>query len=172
MLFDPDCNLCAGDVPFTEKGAILTVRWSKVIQFKERILHIPLPKIVDSPICPSTALLHLTLDSPPCSNPVSLFHYTLVGASNVPLTHNQFTDKLRACLSVVGLDATKFSGHSFRKGGDTFALQCGLPVNLIKLHGDWRSNACERYLEPSLSLRKQVAKTMGFTVGSLSLSGH
>ena len=73
LLFDPGRNLCANDVQFTDEGVILTVRWSKVIQFKERVLHIPLPKIPNSPFCPSTALLQLTLENPPCSRPVPLF---------------------------------------------------------------------------------------------------
>lgn len=170
LLFDPERNLCAGDVQFTLNGAVLTVRWSKVIQFKERILHIPLPKIPNSPFCPSTALLRLTLESPPCARPTPLFRYSWLGASNVPMTHHQFTDKLMACLVAVGLDASKYSGHSFRRGGAQFALQCGLPVDLIKVQGDWRSNACERYLEPSFELRKQVAQTMGSSVGAVSSS--
>ena len=44
LLFDPGHNLCASasDAHFTLDGAILTgVRWSKVIQFRECILHIP-----------------------------------------------------------------------------------------------------------------------------------
>lgn len=166
VLFDPAKNLCASDINFTLEGAVLTVRWSKVIQFRERILQIPLPKIPSSPFCPSTALLQLTLESPSCSRPTPLFRYTWMGASNVPLTHKQFTDKLQACLGLVGLDASKYSGHSFRRGGASFALQCGLPIDLIKVQGDWRSNACERYLEPSFELRKQVAQTMGSSVGT------
>lgn len=167
LLFDPARNLCADDVHFTLTGAVLTVRWSKVIQFKERILHIPLPKIPDSPYCPSTALLQLTLESPPCALPVPLFRYTWLGASNVPLTQHQFTEKLKTCLAGLGLDSSQYSGHSFRRGGAQFALQCGLSIELIKLQGDWRSNACERYLEPSFELRKQVSETMGASVGAV-----
>ena len=167
LLFDPDRNLCADDVQFTLNGTVLQVRWSKVIQFKERVLHIPLPKIPNSPFCPSTALLQLTLESPPCSHPVPLFRYTWMGASNVPLTQHQFTEKLKTCLTKMGLDASQYSGHSFRRGGAQFALQCGLSTELIKLQGDWRSNACERYLEPSFELRKQVSETMGASVGAV-----
>lgn len=161
ILFDPSRHLCAGDVQFTPEGAILKVRWSKVIQFRERTLYIPLPKIPNSPFCPSAALLMVTLGNQPCPRPVPLFRYHFGGADNVPLTHSQFTQKLHASLSACGIQAAKYSGHSFRRGGATFALQCGLPINLIKLQGDWSSNACERYLEPSLQLRKQVANTMG-----------
>ena len=64
----------------------------------------------------------------------------------------------------------KYSGHSFRRGGASFALQCGLPIDLIKVHGDWHSNACEHYLEPSFELRKQVEQAMGSSVGALNPS--
>ena len=108
-----------------------------------------------------------TLESPPCSHPVPLFRYTWMGASNVPLTQHQFTEKLKTCLTKMGLDASQYSGHSFRRGGAQFALQCGLSTELIKLQGDWKSNACERYLEPSFELRKQVSETMGASVGAV-----
>ena len=161
ILFDPLRHLCASDVEFTQEGAVLTVRWSKVIQFKERILHIPLPRIQNSPFCPSSALLALSLESPSCPSPVPLIRYCSHEATNVPLTHRLFTARLRSCLAEAGYPAASFSGHSFRRGGASFALQCGLPVELIKLQGDWNSNAYERYLQPSFNLRRKLANTMG-----------
>ena len=159
--FDPSRHLCAKDVQFTTEGAILTVRWSKVIQFRERLLHIPLPKIPNSPFCPSTALLHLMLENPVRSFSVPLFRYSFAGASHIPLTYKQFSDKLHHCLGAIGIQPSDYSGHSFRRGGASYALQCGLPTDLIKLQGDWSSNAYERYLHPSFELRKQVAGKMG-----------
>lgn len=167
ILFDPKRHLCASDAQFTADGAVLTVRWSKVIQFRERILHIPLPKIGNSPFCPSTALLHLNLENPICPIPVPLIRYCSPGASNVPLTHKLFTQKLHICLAACGFHASMYSGHSFRRGGASYALECGLPVDLIKLQGDWNSNAYERYLQPSLNLRKKVATTMGSSASKI-----
>ena len=132
LLFDPLRNLCANDVQFRLDGAVLTVWWSKVIQFQERIWHIPLPRIPNSPLCPSTALLCLTLESPPCTCPTPLFHYTWMGAANVPLNQKQFTEKLQACLKCIGLDSSKYSGHSLRRDGASFCLfvlRLYVPVN-------------------------------------------
>lgn len=157
--FDPSRHLCASDVQFTPEGAVLIVRWSKVIQFRERVLRIPLPRISDSPLCPSMALLRMMLDLPHGSNSVPLFRFW--ENTHSPLTQAQFTVKLHSCLKAMGVDPRKYSGHSFRRGGATFALQCGLPVDLIKIQGDWNSNAYERYLQPSLDMRKRVASTMG-----------
>ena len=73
--FDPSKHLCAHDVEFIPEGVILSIRWSKVIQYRECILHIPLPKIKDSPFCPSTSLLGLTIECPAGSTPVPLFRF-------------------------------------------------------------------------------------------------
>ena len=135
MLFDPCRHLCVTDVKFTASGAVLTVRWSKVIQFQERFLHIPLPKIPNSPLCPSTALLRLTLENPQCVRPPPVFRYTWMGAVNVPTTQQQFSEKLQVCLDTIGLDSSKCSSHSLRRGGASFALQCDLSVDLIKIQG-------------------------------------
>ena len=158
--FDPSRNLCTSDVEFQGEGVVLTVRWSKVIQFRERTLRIPLPKIKNSLFCPSTALLGLCLTCPSQEGPAPLFRY-IENGTPVTLTQAKFVSKLRQSLADLGFPADQYSGHSFRRGGAQFALQCGLPVELIKLQGDWNSNAHERYLQPSFVLRRKVASTLG-----------
>ena len=136
------------------------MRWSKTIQFRQKTLQVPLPRIKNSPFCPSAALM-LCLSSHPSSNsPSTLFSYSALGGT-IPLTHTAFVSYLKKCLLKIGLDPSQFSGHSFRRGGAFFALQCGIPADWIKLQGDWASNAYERYLDPSLSLRKQLASKIG-----------
>ena len=139
---------------------MLTVRWSKVNQFRERILRIPLPKINNSLFCPSTALLGLCLTCPSQEGPSSLFLYVEIG-SPVALTQAKFVSKLCQSLADLGFPADQYSGHSFRRWGAQFALQCGLLMELIKLQGDWNSNAYKRYLQPSFGLRRKVASTLG-----------
>ena len=67
-----------------------------------------------------------------------------------------------------GQQADKFMGHSFRRGGASFGLQCGLPPDLIKLQGDWNSNAYERYLQPLFGLRQDVAYKLGLATEKLT----
>ena len=43
---------------------------------------------------------------------------------------------LRAFLCQLGIDASQYAGHSFKRGGASFAHQAGLPVDMIKLLGD------------------------------------
>ena len=165
--FDPARHLCAHDAQFTPKGVVLTVRWSKVIQFRERKLLIPLPHISRSVFCPSSALLTLFLDCPVPCTPAPLFRYRTEAMVAV-LTQVTFASKLRDCLQKLGYPADRFSGHSFRRGGASFGVQCGLPPDLIKLQGDWNSNAYERYLQPSFGLRQDVAYRLGLAAENLT----
>ena len=64
-----------------------------------------------------------------------------------PLTHRLFVETLRYCLSKIGVDPSMFSGHSFRRGGATFAHRMDVPPLLIKLMGDWSSDAYMAYVE-------------------------
>ena len=159
--FDPTRHLCATDVQFTSEGAVLSVRWSKVIQFQQRLLKITLPKIPNSHFSPSSALLCIYLDIPHQSAPHPLFSYHTSERLVVPLTISSFSQKLQICMTALGIPPDRYSGHSLRRGGATFALQCGLPVDLIKIQGDWKSNCVERYLESSFPLRKKVADSKG-----------
>ena len=164
--FDPTKHLCSTDAQFTPQGVVLTVRWSKVIQFRERQLLIPLPLIPNCVFCPSTALLASYLECSSANTPVPLFRFCN-GSDPLVLTQGIFTARLRECLDSLGYPSSKFSTHSFRRGGASFGLQCGLPTDLIKLQGDWNSNAYERYLQPSFALRKQVALKLGAETSKL-----
>ena len=72
-----------------------------------------------------------------------------------------FITHLRLCLRKLGLNPSCYSGHSFRRGGASFALQCGIPAEWIRLQGDWSSDAYQRYLDPSFDLRRRLATVMG-----------
>ena len=39
-----------------------------------------------------------------------------------------------------------YSSHSLRRDGASWAIQCGIPSDIIKLMGDWKSDAYLRYL--------------------------
>ena len=62
---------------------------------------------------------------------------------------------LKCCVSSIGEDPTHFSSRSFRKGGATFAFNCGAPIEFIKAQGDWKSDASLVYL--TLSSSKKLA---------------
>ncbi|VDI59236.1 Hypothetical predicted protein [Mytilus galloprovincialis] len=156
--FDPDRHLSRHNVFFREDGVLLRISKSKTIQFAERCLDIPLPAIKNSPLCPSQALLLNFKMVPAVQTPSPAFLYQN-GEDTIPLTYAVFLARLKTVLSIIGFDASLYSGHSFRRGGATFAFQCGVPGELIQSQGDWKSDAYKGYLDPSPSYRLHVMKT-------------
>ena len=70
------------------------------------------------------------------------------------LTYATFKTKLKRALDRCGYDSSRFSGHSFRGGGASFALHCGLPNDYIKLHADWKLTGYElTLLRPCTALQ-------------------
>ena len=120
------------------------------------------------PLCPAQALI-LSLrrcNSPTCA---PLFSY-LAPCGWLPLSASLFQLKLSQCLATIKFNPAEYSGHSFRRGGATFTLECGFPVDIINAQGDWASNSYERYLNPSWSMGKHLAATLGKRV--VHVTGH
>ena len=140
------------DVSFTESGAALRVYRTKTIQFKQRVLEIPLPFIPNSVLCPVTALTNYFCTVPTlASSP--LFIVTL-GGSFRPLLATHYNRFFKTCITTVRLKPDNFSSHSFHQGGATFAFNCGAPTEFIKAQGDWHSDAYLVYLK--LSTKKKL----------------
>jgi hypothetical protein len=141
----PEMGLCRSDlINMTADSFVLVVRRSKTNQFGRRTHQIPFVVCSDSSICPVRAVLvHLTSSKlPPASN---LFSFVQGGRATV-LCHTAFVAKLRRGLSVLGLNPSLYSADSLRRGGCTMGFEAGLSVIDLKMRGDWRSNAVERYL--------------------------
>ena len=51
---------------------------------------------------------------------------------------------MREALRQAGVDASKFAGHSFRRGAATTALEKVISDATIKMLGRWRSEAYTR----------------------------
>ena len=155
--FDPAKNLSPGDIIIRPWGLVICVRWSKTIQFRERQLLIPVMRLTQGhPLCPVKAYeRHISL-FPATPNSPAFLRSSSGHAS--PITHNEFTAMLRKALGHAGFPASKFSGHSFRRGGATYAFRCGAPVELISLQGDWSSDAVLLYIAQPLERRLSVAK--------------
>ena len=142
--FNPSQHLRRRDIMFFANWAIVINRWSKTIQFSQRILTIPLPRIDQHPLCPYTALKHaFNLVPAPLSGPAFV-----VPASRglIPLTYGKFDSMLKSLAAAINLDPSQISGHSFRSGGATLAFQAQIPAELIKRLGDWQSDAYRSYI--------------------------
>ena len=113
---------------------------------------VPVPRIPRSPLCPTTAL-HFLLNSvsAPASHP--LFTYTTASHQHDCITATSLNNSIKHFASLVSLNPQDFFGHSMRRGGATFVFQCGIPSKLIKVQGDWRSDAYMLYLTLPLADR-------------------
>ena len=53
-----------------------------------------------------------------------------------------------------------YTGHSFRRGGATYAFRSGVPGELIQVMGDWKSDAYKRYFDFSFDTMLSVSSRM------------
>ncbi len=157
--FDPAKHLRRRDVTFHPWGALISIRWSKTLQFKDRALSITLPRLKNHPLCPVQALYNTfeQTSTAPLDGPALMIHSK---HGLVPLTVNCFAARIHSCLQLGGLDPSPFGTHSFRRGGATFAYQVGLSAQDIRLLGDWKSDCYLQYIEPSSDVRYRLVATM------------
>ena len=64
--------------------------------------------------------------------------------------------------SKIGINSSKYSGHSFRRGGATLAFKLGTDHSMIKFLGDWSSDVYLMYNQMSQEDRRWVAALTGF----------
>ncbi len=156
--FDSSKQLCRQDVQIGSKGLLFTFRWPKTIQFGQRSLEIPVLSIPSSKLCLLSAyknMLHRVQS--PQSGPA--FALPSV-ASCRPVSYTFYQKFIKTCVQQIGLNPADYSSHSFRRGGATLAFKTGVPSELIKVQGDWRSQAYLRYLDFTLEQRVLVSKLM------------
>ena len=77
-----------------------------------------------------------------------------------PLTRPQLVSELRKTLSLAGLQPEKYAGHSFRIGAATTAAACGVPVDVIKTLGRWKSQAYQLYVRIPDTQLAEISKSL------------
>ena len=143
--FKASKHLCITDLSFNKTGAQLCIRWSKTNQFAQRNRVLPLPTVNDHVLCPVKALYNYIAMVPVTPNPSPLFTVS-TNSGCKPLSPANFVHRIRSALSPGNIETSDYAGHSFRRGGATWAFQAGLSVDTIRQLGDWRSNAYMQYI--------------------------
>ena len=72
------------------------------------------------------------------------------------------------------MDNSAFAGHSFRRGGASWAYHAGLGVDTISQIGDWQSNSYTKYIvedENSLRFRPGVFIFTSYLLLTITTSG-
>ena len=88
-LYDSSKHLSRNDLVLTPQGYLLTVKWSKTIQFREKELKLILPWIPGHPLCPMTAVTMLLALSPTMDKHSPLFSSDVM-CQTALLTQGQF----------------------------------------------------------------------------------
>lgn len=140
--------LLRSHVEFTDYGVLLKIVSSKTIQFRERVLKIPIVESPGSIICPVRWLkTYLSLCKVPHKGPLFLDVKT-----KKPLSYNKFTDRLKELVNIADIPG-RITCHSLRRGGATYLSRLGLPLHDVKMYGDWKSLSVLLYLADDTETR-------------------
>ena len=151
----PQTHVSRNSVKFTADGVIINLPRSKTDQFgKGANLNLSFANDLS---CPVKALHHLIDKYPrPPSSP-------LFDRAIGPFNKRWFSENITNYLLKAGVpDASKYSGHSFRRGAANTAISAGLSLEEVKTLGRWRSDAAKRYLtEDSMdSIKFAISKRL------------
>ena len=142
-------------INFCREGLLVTFLHTKTIQFGRRRLHIPLLTL-NSNLCPVQAFARFLSILPTCDH-IPAFVFAEDGEIKW-LTKDIFVRAFRSMASIAGIhNPSLFTGHSFRRGGATWAFRAGVPGELIQICGDWASEAYKHYLEFSMKNKISLA---------------
>ena len=154
------------DIRCSQNMLFVTFRWTKTRQPGSAPLVIPLAPIPGSPLCPVQAFNQMVNNVPaPPSSPA--FGVPSRGGLS-PIVYAEFHKILRSCLGGLKVPPERYSSHSFRRGGATFAFSLGLPGEFIQSQGDWRSDSYKLYIDIDEKQRSVVAKVMAQNVSRQS----
>ncbi|CAH1242212.1 Hypp6501 [Branchiostoma lanceolatum] len=76
------------------------------------------------------------------------------------MTASMLNKELARLVSSAGLPKSYHTLHDLRRGGYMLAFEAGVPRELRKHHGDWRSDAELLYLRPSVEQGLSVPAAM------------
>lgn len=156
--FDSSKHLTRRDFVLTKKCLTVTIKFTKTMQFRDRVLIIPVLANPGNPLCPVSNFYRMVKLIPARANSPAFCFYSQGHLRSI--THFTFTATLRKWLKVLGFDSSAYSGHSFRRGGATWAFKSEVPGELIQIVGDWASDAYKLYIDTSFETKLSVSKKM------------
>ena len=167
--FDSEKQFCRKDFNVIDPLSVMMaeIKWSKTIQFKEKILRLPILPAGNKSICP-VLWMHYMCEQIPGSPEDPAFMIIQKG-EKLALSANQLVARLKKWLTLIGEDPEGYALHSLRRGGATFAHQCNIQGEMIKLLGDWASDAWRRYCDISMDQRFDTMQSFVEGLNKLTL---
>ena len=134
--FDPSRQFTKSDFTFHVCGAMVHVRWSKTIQFRERPIHLLLLRIPGSILCPVAAILHafsFTQSGPSSSQAFPWLHHQSLQLRL--FTYKNFLYKLHSVLASLGYQETSFCNSLFLLREGLFCFSGWDPIGTHQASG-------------------------------------
>ena len=129
------------DLTWTTDGIDVCIRSSKTIQFKQRVVRVPVLRSSGSVLCPCDYLRqYLSMARLHPESPL------------FPFTYGGFSHRLKKLCLEAGLEGN-FTTHSLRRGSATFLSEF-LPMHIVKTYGDWKSWSVLLYISDDYSTRR------------------
>ncbi|KAI8488279.1 hypothetical protein Bbelb_338750 [Branchiostoma belcheri] len=116
--------------------------------------------IPGSPLCPVAAYANMLEQCPAPADAPAFLLPTAGHRQYRPMTAAILTRELARLVQQAGLPKGYHTLHDLRRGGYTLAFEAGVPRELRRQHGDWRSDADLLYLRPSVEQRLRVPAGM------------
>ena len=129
------------------------IRWSKTIQYMQHKLRIPVLPFPDHRICPVFWLMVMVQKIPALPHQ-PLFSINRQGKATA-LSYNQLSARLKNWVITIGENPSDYTLHSLCRGDAYFAHESNMSEQMIRLLGDWTSDAYKRYIDLSMEHRFQ-----------------
>jgi hypothetical protein len=149
QLHDISRDTLRADVHTTRQGLVIRLKWTKTHQRAHAPVFIRLPRIPGSILCPTQAYQHMCIAIPTQSSTSPLLFYIDSHQSVTVVTTRMLANQFQQLIRQLKLPPGTFTLHSLRKGGATLCHTMGLPIDQIKAHGTWTSDAVWSYIEPN-----------------------
>ena len=130
------------DIVQSQDSLIITLPWSKTLQNADNVFTLPIAANPGSVLDPVLIYLQFVSNNP-CHSYYPAFTYVQGNVHHV-MTQSVYIQYLKSFLGRIGVDPSSYSSHSVRRGSTSFQFEASVPINLIKHHGTWRSNAYQR----------------------------
>ena len=162
LKFNKQKQLSRGRIELTGDLMVVNFRWSKTNQFGNRVLKIPMVRNPQSSLCPVAAYDNMCKLVPASGDSPAFLYKDRKGLT--PITYSIFQRFIKDLIRKSGRNPADYSSHSFRRGGATFSFRSQVPSEMIKLIGDWASDAYFIYLEFSLEDKIAIARKLAKSI--------
>ena len=167
--FDPEKQLSRRNLCLAQNAILVEIEWSKTLQYKEKVLSLPLLALKNKILCPVYWTWRLIRTVPASKlDPVFCYHRN---DRYMVLTYPRLTFWFKRWLTMAGIPPQGYTMHSFRRGGISFLHDCNISSQLLKTLGNWASEAYLRYIDITLGKRVEAAKKIHPVTGKIIKMG-